>query len=114
MREKLALESYDEVTKTFGPETVLLVTSFSGIRYRIDRVGRGIYDRIRLTTDLTIEGVKGTLRVLQIPRSIEPDKRLTVRYPNGTVERVKVFVSESNLMAGYFELVCNGPDERGQ
>ena len=92
MREKLSLESYDEVTKTFGPETVLLVTSLSGIRYRTDRVGRRMYDRIRLNTDLNIEGVKDTLRVLQIPGSIEPDKRLTVRYPNETVERVKVFV----------------------
>ena len=119
VKETLSIASYDGRTRAFGPETQLFgVTSWSGIRSTIDRVGRTKCHNIHLSLafDLLMKSEKGkqVLRSLhQLPDAGEEEMRLTVRYQNGEVQRVKVFVCRPVHPMGYAELICNGPDQRG-
>ena len=119
VKERLSIASYDRGTRAFGPETPLLgVSSWSGVSYTVDRVGRVKYHNIHLSLDFDLlmksEKGKETLRSFRdLPDAEDDEKRLTVQYQNGEVKKVKVFVYRPVGPGGYAELVCNGPDPRG-
>ena len=117
MRERLSIASLARGTTTFGPETPLLgLTSWSGIRYETNSVGVTRYERIGLNfavdSLMTNDAGKETLRCFQMPKAGDAEKRLTVQYPSGKIEEVKVFVVKRVRFGEHIELVCNGPDNR--